>query len=369
MSRPALLSLPAELLALIASHLDVPSALCLNLTHSSFSSAASARIWNTVHPGDPYWAHERGLYACVRLPAPAEGTADWPCSSTIRRYFHHLCALLRERPERAAFVKHLELDMGYLVPPELADFLVLTGHSLRTLSMGYPLVVSSPARYPAEAHVSLAQLFTRSGPLPALRRAEISIVQDWDASVRALLRAAPALVALKINSHLPSRVTGSTAATAPIDGPGLPRLALESLVVDTMRANFEPCVTAIVRAAPELKFVALRAPTFLWRPAADGEIWAALGALPQLERLEITSDSLSELAVPGRFPALRDLAVLWKAAHVPSDAQSVSHGEPPAPSLPAWTPVSLHGIDRLAGEPRLVLPRHILARSTGSAQA
>jgi hypothetical protein len=209
-------------------------------------------------------------------------------------------------PWRASAVRSLDLSLRHTVPSELVYLFARVAGSLTELQISMPY--SAIAISDVAAYVPLTQIFSSlATPFASLGRVWISVQRDPDELVAELLAASPHLKHL----HLHNRFEPRLYAAAKSDEIRLcPPTRLESLTVEHP-ATIAPLLSVLVSRSPALRRIALIDHTFAWAPQPGDDLLFALGALEDLDSVELPCTTLPHL--PDGFGRAQHLTVTWNA--------------------------------------------------------
>ena len=324
---------PPEILSLVASHLDVPSATSLS-QFPYFEEAADSRLYRDIiithadqfaplhnliptPPGSPVSPSFQNRPLVSHIQSRDEPTA--PNHREILRSVgtktvlqSHLHSLL-DKPWRVGQVRKIEVQLGQSIPKELDQLLALTEGGVGELKLGYPGCANLTALKASRsiAEVLVGRLF------PRLKKADIEVGSQWARYVGLILKNAPGLRYLKISgdvisSDSPKTTTNHTLAQAQtqaqadksglalrpvIDEPQVPpNLQLEVLEVTPMSGPIVPLLSTIISNSPHLQSITLSDPTSKWSPTDDDPLIIALHQLGDIRHLSIPSSALSALS-------------------------------------------------------------------------
>ena len=335
--------LPTEILNLIATHLDIPSAISLAQTSSFSQQAAESRIWRFIT-----------IDHVDRFPHSDDGVK-------VDQY-HSYISLLHSQPWRSTLIRSLMVEPQFTPSPNLAVLLNLIAGGLRQLKIMYPTGLLVPTK-PLKV---LSQMIEEI-PMPALREIEDDI-GTWDC-LGPLLRGSRGLKKLTMRG---SEVLGGATAAAmgmgviPFDlvkrSPSeivecdLPEvLQLEYLFIDRMNPTIIPLLAKVVDHSPKLNAVIMRDPHVVWLPfptstSSDPSasphhdpLLLALSRNMSVKSLDIPSTCLKPMediiSTSGGFDNIKDLTIVWEFPHLyacSGGEQSIGDSKPAIliPSLP-----------------------------------
>ena len=312
--------LPTEILTLIATHLDIPSAISLAQTSSFSQQAAESRIWRSIT-----------IDHVDRFPESDDGVkAD---------QYHSYISLIHSQPWRSTLIRSLVVEPQFTPSPNLSVLLKLIAGGLRHLKIIYPTGLLVPIK-----PLKIISKTIQDIPMPALREIEVDI-GTWDC-LGPLLRGSRGLKKLTMRG---SEVLGGATAAAmglgviPFDpvkrSPSeivecdLPEvLQLEYLFIDRMDAITVHLLAKIIDHSPKSNTVILRDPMLVWLPfptstSSDPSasphhdpLLLALSRSMSVKSLDIPSTCLMPMddiiSTSGGFENVKDLTIVWEFPHL-----------------------------------------------------
>jgi hypothetical protein len=308
--------LPTEILTLIATHLDITSAISLAQTSSFSQQAAESRIWRSI------------TIDHVNRFQPIDDAVK------VDQYLSYI-SLVHSRPWRSTLIRSLVVEPQFTQSPNLSVLLNLISGGLKHLRIMYPtglLVPTKPLKMISEMLESLS--------MPALVEIEVDI-GTWEC-LGPLLRGSRGLKKLTMRG---SETLGGVTASAM--GMGVIRsvpiknqpseilvidtsevLHLEYLFIDRMDPTIVPLLAKVVDHSTKLKTVILRDPSAVWlphpistsndpsAPPRDDPLLLALSRDTSITSLDIPSTCLkpteSIISHSGGFGNVKDLTIVWE---------------------------------------------------------
>jgi hypothetical protein len=308
--------LPSEILNLIATHLDITSAISLAQTSSFSHQAAESRIWRsiTIDHVDRFQSSDDGV--------------------KVDQY-HSYITLIHLQPWRSTLIRSLAVEPQFTPSPHLSVLLKLISGGLKHLRIMYPtglLVPTKPLKIISEMIEDI--------PMPALMEIEIDIA-TWEC-LGALLRSSRGL---KKSTMRGSESLGGVTAAAmgmgvvqsnPIKSEPseileieIPEvLQLQYLFIDRMDPTIVPLLSKVVDNSPKLNTVILRDPSAVWLPyptltsddpsaaPRDDPLLRALSRNTSITTLDIPSTCLkpmeSIVSHSGGFGNVKELTIVWE---------------------------------------------------------
>lgn len=343
-SRVELITLPDHLQLRITSHLDRTSAISLAQTCRAIQAAAESSAWKELNisvqrsflplPPAYEWTKPLGghwLYKIRQATIWHEGTSGESMRKqreAMRPYVISLIEHLKRHGQWVRSVRTIYLDSDAALAGETCGLIDLVAGTLVRLEL-VPHGLSLAAR-PDRALFSLRQTFCGlRGPLSKLRHLQLPLGPDWATSIQAVLPKTPYLRFLRLTALQPySGSWDETATYSPasptISWPILP--LLRELEVDEISPSFTAMLTAVVKAAPDLRYVGIRDPTRSWQPDTNDELLAQLGRAGKLEYLGVPRVCCLAITQPHTFPSLEELSTAddrraWGVTHL-----EVTHG-------------------------------------------
>ena len=302
--------LPTEVLGMVASYLDLHSAISFSLASRYFRQPADSRLWRHVSvPITSIGSHPTRTHSIPRLDQPGIGPQDLSTQTEISRtVFKYLIKLFEGVPWRRGMVRKLDLTFLPTVPKELVEVIQRVSGGLEELNMS---CIEHEKYDGHEHHDNVFATLTK--PLLALRRVKFDLLDQQNTALQALFRLAPNLRSI----HLVNRPTSTS---PPFEN--LPALVnLHKLTVEISSTHNLP-LTQIIRVAPNLKWVSILDNAVGSQPQADDATLEALGQLQDLKDLEVTSACLHSLAAGG-FESVEDLTVVWSREGLHDQATKV----------------------------------------------
>jgi hypothetical protein len=308
--------LPSEILTLIATHLDITSAISLAQTSSFSHQAAESRIWRSVT-----------IDHVDRFQSSDEGVKVDQCHSYI--------SLIHLQPWRSTLIRSLMVEPQFTPSPNLAVLLKLIAGGMRYLRIMYPTGLLVPTK-----PLKMISKMIEDVPMPALMEIEVDI-GSWDC-LGPLLRGSRGLKKLTMRG---SESLGGVTASAMgmgvirsvpiknqpseilvIDIPEV--LQLEYLFIDRMDPTIIPLLAKVVEHSTKLNTVILRDPSAVWlpyptstsddpsAPPQDDALLLALSRNTSITSLDIPSTCLkpmeSIISHSGGFGNVKDLTIVWE---------------------------------------------------------
>lgn len=310
--------LPAEILNLIAAHLDISTAISLAQTSSFSHQAAESRVWKSI--------------TIDHVNHFATNSDDEEVK--VDQYQAYI-SLIHLQSWRSTMIKSLIVEPQFTPSPNLAVLIKLIAGGLKHLRIMYPTGLLVPTR-----PLKMISQMIENIPMPALRELEIDI-GPWEC-LGPLLRGSRGLKKLTMRG---SEVLGG--ATAAAMGMGinpfnpfrrspsenvecdLPEvIQLEYLFIDRMDPIIIPLLARIVSHSPKLKTVIMRDPQVIWLPSLtttsnnplaspqDDPLLLALSRNMSIASLDIPSTCLIPMETiisnSGGFENVIDLTIVWE---------------------------------------------------------
>jgi hypothetical protein len=315
-SKMSYTDLPTEILNLIASHLDISSAISLAQTSSFSQQAAESRIWRSIT-----------IDHVNRFPNPDDGVK-------VDQYLSYI-SLINLRPWRSTLIRSLMVEPQFTPSPNLAVLLKLISGGSRHLRIMYPTGLLVPIK-----PLKVISQMIEDIPMPALREIEVDI-GSWGC-LGPLLRGSRGLKRLTMRGS-----ESSGGATASAMGMGLTQsdpvesepieivecdipevLQLEYLFIDRLDPTIIPLLAKVVENSPKLKTVVLRDPSVVWLPypsstsddpsvsPRDDPVLLALSRSISITSLDVPSTCLKPIediiSNSGGFENVKDLTTVWE---------------------------------------------------------
>jgi hypothetical protein len=309
--------LPTEILNLIASHLDIASAISLAQTSSFSHQAAESRIWKSI------------TIDHVNRFQPSDAGVK------VDQYLSYI-SLIHLQPWRSTLIRSLMVEPQFTPSPNLAVLLNLISGGLKHLRIMYPtglLVPIKPLKVISEMIEDI--------PMPALVEIEVDI-GFWDCLGRLLsgsrglkgltMRGSESLGGVTASAMgmgvVPSHpIKDSPIEILEIDIPEV--LQLEYLFIDRLDLTIVPLLAKVVDNSPKLNNVILRDPQVVWLPFAtsstsddpsasprDDPLLLALSRNTTITSLDIPSTCLKPMediiSNSGGFGNVKDLTTVWE---------------------------------------------------------
>jgi hypothetical protein len=325
--------LPAEILADIASHLDIPSAIALAQTSSFSLQAAESRIWRDIKIDHI----DRFTYL-----KSSEEDKNQEKDGKVEKCYQPYITLIDLRPWRSSMIRSLVVEPQFTPAPELSQLLSLIAGGLRHLKITYPsglLVPSGP--------LVLISKMVEEIRMPALESLEVDIGCNGGC-LGNLLRGSRGLKRLIVRG--PETLGGVTASAMSLGMGGIKPpfdknrivevefdipdiLQLEYLSIDRMDSTVLPPLAKIVANSPRLHTAILRDPLSAWFPfpspvlpsntlptRLDDPLLPSLSNNTSIKSLEIPSTCLKPMediiADKAGFRNIIDLTILWEFPHL-----------------------------------------------------
>lgn len=310
-----LLDLPQEVIRIISTHLDPPSATSLSLTCHQLQEPAESNLWYHISLTQSDIAEEvSGL-----RPIQDWGTvANARAGRTVTR---RALGYLKGARWRSGMVRVLEQDVRRDIPGEVGAMFDAVAGGLEDLKLR-----SGPPKSIASHMVGFTTMYglfsSLTKPLVSLRRVSLDVQEYWDGTVIALLQIAPNLRSLRVRTHGAYVANFDSAATPyQIVVASLPKL--EEFIVDGIIPSIN--LPAIITQAPNLRYVAIRkvAGLLKWQPSTDNRLLVALSKLQDLQKLEVPSACLGMIEMGG-FERVEGLTVEWDTERFEDDLSRVS---------------------------------------------
>jgi hypothetical protein len=307
---------PSEILTLIATHLDITSAISLAQTSSFSHQAAESRIWRPITIDHVH-----------RFPNSDNGVK-------VDQY-HSYISFIHSQPWRSTLIRSLMVEPQFTPSPNLSVLLKLISGGLKHLRIMYPNGLLVPIK-----PLKMISKMIEDISMPALMEIEIDI-GTWDC-LGPLLRGSRGLKKLTIRG---SESLGGVTASAmgmgvirsvPIENhPSeilvidiLEVLQLEYLFIDRMDPTIIPLLSKVVDNSPKLNTVILRDPSAVWLPCPistsndpsatpqDDPLLLALSQNISITSLDIPSTCLKPMETiishSGGFGNVKDLTIVWE---------------------------------------------------------
>jgi hypothetical protein len=308
--------LPTEILNLIATHLDITSAISLAQTSSFSRQAAESRIWRSLT-----------IDHVNRFQPIDDGVK-------VDQYLSYI-TLIHLQPWRSTLIRSLMVEPQFTPSPNLSVLLKLISGGLKYLRIMYPTGLLVPTK-----PLKMIPKMIEDVAMPALREIEVDIA-TWECLgpllehsrglKRLTMRGSESLGGVTAAAMGMGVIRSDPLATSPIeileiDIPEV--IQLEYLFIDRMDPTIISLLAKVVDHSPKLNTVILRDPQVRWLPYStstsddasaspqDDPLLLALSRNMSITSLDIHSTCLklmeSIISHSGGFGNVEDLTIVWE---------------------------------------------------------